>query len=172
MASPSVEGREQSKCTGLLGKPRRSVGLDRWFRLIEGWFVLNSVGYAPRNLVGSRLRALRLGLGLSQAAFADTVRAVGLDIGEPNRCSKRLVQKWEAGDHGTPSKPYRRAIERLTGEVFSNLCAPAPPKDATDAARRVSRVIAAVTELEAELFDLHAFLNRRADSEMEHGPRQ
>lgn len=155
-----------------LGKPRCFVNLGRWSGLIEGWLVLYSVEYASRHMVGSRLRTVRLRLGLSQTAFADSVRAVGLDIGEPNSCSKRLVQKWEAGVHLVPSKRYRYAIERLTGEAFSDLCAPTLPKDVTAAARRLSKAIAAVAELEAELFDLHAFLNRTPESEMEHGSRQ
>ena len=130
------------------------------------------VEYAPHRLVGARLRAVRLSFKLTQQGFADTVKAVGFDIGEPNRCSKRLVQKWEAGMHKMLSAPYQHAIERLTGEPFAYLCAPNPPKDVTDAARRVSRAIAEVAVLEAELFDLHAFLNRVPEPEKDYGPGQ
>ena len=147
------------------------VGFGCWVRQIEGWLLLH-IEYAPHQLVGSRLRAVRLSFGLSQKAFADTVKAVGLDIGEPNFCSKRLVQKWEAGVHGMPAARYRHAIEKLTGEPFSYLCAPTAPKDRTDAARRVSRAITTMTLLEAELYDLHAFLNRDPELEAEDGPRQ
>lgn len=128
--------------------------------------------YVSSNLIGPRLRAVRLGLGLSQTAFAEAVKAVGLDIGEPNACCKRLVQKWESGVHRVPSKQYRHAIERLSGQTFSALCAPTLPEDVTDAAGRVSRLFAALVKLEAELLDLHAFLNRLPESELDSGSRQ
>jgi transcriptional regulator with XRE-family HTH domain len=126
--------------------------------------------YLSRQLVGARLRLVRLRLGLSQQALAVALKAIGLELGEPNNCTKRLVQKWESGEHKMPSAQYRRAIAWLTGEKFLALCAPIPPDDVTDAARRVSKVMDVVTVLQAELLDLHGFLN--AELETGHGHRQ
>ncbi|WP_031065411.1 helix-turn-helix domain-containing protein [Streptomyces sp. NRRL WC-3742] len=60
------------------------------------------------------LRAVRLGLRLSQDEFAKRLRAVGEDQGEPNDASKRLVQRWESGEVRYPRPVYVRALEAVT----------------------------------------------------------
>lgn len=52
---------------------------------------------------------------LSQAAFADAVRAAGKAVGEPNHCTKRLVQKWETGEHASCIPEYLKALQLVTG---------------------------------------------------------
>lgn len=52
---------------------------------------------------------------LSQAQFADAVRAAGNAIGAPNRCTKRLVQKWETGEHAACRPDYLRVLQAVTG---------------------------------------------------------
>ena len=48
------------------------------------------------------LRQARLALRLSQDEMAVAIRDAGQRLGTPNGCSKRLVQRWEAGipNHG------------------------------------------------------------------------
>ena len=68
------------------------------------------------------LRAIRQGLLMSQGEFALAVKAAGQRAGEPNDCSKRLVQRWEAGYvTGIPRGAYARALEAVTGQPIDNL---------------------------------------------------
>ena len=52
---------------------------------------------------------------LSQAQFADAVRAAGDAMGVPNHCTKRLVQKWETGEHAACRADYLRVLQAVTG---------------------------------------------------------
>lgn len=52
---------------------------------------------------------------MSQAEFALAVRAAANALGTPNKCTKRLVQKWEMGDHVTCSPAYLVALRAVTG---------------------------------------------------------
>jgi hypothetical protein len=52
---------------------------------------------------------------LSQAQFAAAVRAAGNAIGAPNQCTKRLVQKWENGEHTGCRPDYLRVLQAVTG---------------------------------------------------------
>jgi DNA-binding transcriptional regulator YiaG len=68
------------------------------------------------------LRAIRRGLLMSQGEFALAIRGAGERAGEPNDCSKRLVQRWEAGYvTGIPRGAYARALEAVTGQPIENL---------------------------------------------------
>jgi len=68
------------------------------------------------------LRAVRQSLLMSQGEFALAIRAAGQRAGEPNDCSKRLVQRWEAGYvTGMPRGAYARALEAVTGQPIENL---------------------------------------------------
>jgi DNA-binding transcriptional regulator YiaG len=68
------------------------------------------------------LRAIRRGLLMSQGEFALAIRGAGERAGEPNDCSKRLVQRWEAGHvTGMPRGAYARALEAVTGQPIENL---------------------------------------------------
>lgn len=61
------------------------------------------------------LRRARQSLRLSQAQFAEAIRAAGNAIGAPNRCTKRLVQKWETGEHTSCRPDYLRVLQAVTG---------------------------------------------------------
>ncbi|MET8555785.1 XRE family transcriptional regulator [Streptomyces sp. NPDC004959] len=61
------------------------------------------------------LRAVRLGLLMSQDDFARAVREAGTRVGEPNDANKRLIQRWEAGTTQAPRPVYARALESVTG---------------------------------------------------------
>lgn len=81
----------------------------------------------PRNsyiitLNSERLREARLQLGLSQSAFADEINAVLERSGQDARCTKRLVQKWESGEHSTPLPRYQKALAQVTSRPFKTLC--------------------------------------------------
>ena len=68
------------------------------------------------------LRAVRQGLLMSQGDFALAIRAAGQRAGEPNDCTKRLIQRWEAGYvTGIPRGNYARALEAVTGQPIENL---------------------------------------------------
>lgn len=61
------------------------------------------------------LRAVRMGLRMSQDDLAKAIRRAGDEVGEPNEANKRLVQRWESGVSRTPRPVYARALERVTG---------------------------------------------------------
>ncbi|MFD4631433.1 helix-turn-helix domain-containing protein [Streptomyces sp. NPDC058284] len=61
------------------------------------------------------LRAVRMGLLMSQDEFARALRDAGHELDQPNDASKRLVQRWESGDTAGPRPLYARALERVTG---------------------------------------------------------
>ena len=63
----------------------------------------------------SALRAVRVGLGMSQEDLARAIREYGNRTGEPNNANKRLVQRWESGESATPWPVYLRALEQVTG---------------------------------------------------------
>ncbi|WP_030899178.1 hypothetical protein [Streptomyces sp. NRRL F-5126] len=61
------------------------------------------------------LRAVRMGMMMSQDDFARAVRDVGTRAGQPNDANKRLVQRWESGTTTAPRPVYARALEAVTG---------------------------------------------------------
>ena len=61
------------------------------------------------------LRRARQSMRLSQAQFADAVRAAANAMGAPNHCTKRLVQKWESGEHAACRPDYLRVLQAVTG---------------------------------------------------------
>ena len=61
------------------------------------------------------LRRARQSMRLSQAQFAEAVRAAGNAMGAPNHCTKRLVQKWETGEHAACRVDYLRVLQAVTG---------------------------------------------------------
>ncbi|MFJ7242372.1 XRE family transcriptional regulator [Streptomyces olivaceus] len=67
------------------------------------------------------LRAVRMGLLMSQDDFARAIREAGDRVGHPNDATKRLVQRWEAGTTGTPRPVYARALESVTGLPIESL---------------------------------------------------
>ncbi|MFF3401367.1 XRE family transcriptional regulator [Streptomyces sp. NPDC002659] len=69
----------------------------------------------------SALRAVRLGLLMSQDDFARAVRDAGSRAGQPNDANKRLVQRWESGITTTPRAVYARALESVTGLPIQSL---------------------------------------------------
>jgi transcriptional regulator with XRE-family HTH domain len=69
----------------------------------------------------SALRAVRMGMRLSQDDFARRIREAGEKAGMPNDANKRLVQRWEAGTIVSPRPAYARALEMVTGLPIESL---------------------------------------------------
>lgn len=67
------------------------------------------------------LRAIRMGMLLSQDDMARAIREAGARAGEPNDASKRLVQRWESGIIVQPRPVYARALESVTGLPLASL---------------------------------------------------
>jgi transcriptional regulator with XRE-family HTH domain len=67
------------------------------------------------------LRAVRLSMRMSQDEMARAIRQAGQRAGEPNTCTKRLIQRWEAGLVTMPHGTYARALEYVTGQPVENL---------------------------------------------------
>lgn len=97
-----------------------------------------------------QLRAIRTDLGRSQADFAAMLRKAGVALGEPNGATKRLVQKWEAGEHRMVRPNYQRALELATGLPFATFCDVRPVAYATFPSR-LDRIIRELTALRADL---------------------
>lgn len=70
---------------------------------------------AEQRVPNTVLRRVRARLGMSQSEFAEALRKAGDAAGEPNRATKRLVQKWESGEHATCRPIYGRALQAVTG---------------------------------------------------------
>ncbi|WP_369216621.1 XRE family transcriptional regulator [Streptomyces flavofungini] len=69
----------------------------------------------------STLRAVRMGLLMSQDDFARAIRDAGARAGQRNDASKRLVQRWESGTTAAPRPVYARALESVTGLPVASL---------------------------------------------------
>jgi hypothetical protein len=67
------------------------------------------------------LRAVRMGMLMSQDDFARAIRDAGVRAGKPNDANKRLVQRWEAGLTVSPRPTYARALEAVTGLPLASL---------------------------------------------------
>jgi DNA-binding transcriptional regulator YiaG len=69
----------------------------------------------------SALRAIRMGMLMSQDDFARALREAGHRAGHPNDANKRLVQRWESGETTAPRPVYARALEVVTGLPIESL---------------------------------------------------
>ncbi|WP_167158016.1 XRE family transcriptional regulator [Streptomyces sp. MBT27] len=67
------------------------------------------------------LRAVRVGMLLSQDEFARAINRAGAELGEPNEANKRLVQRWESGATRSCRPVYARALEHVTGRPIEAL---------------------------------------------------
>jgi hypothetical protein len=107
------------------------------------------------------LRALRISLDVSQSEFAALMRKAGEDAGVPNSCDKRLVQKWESGEHVMMRPNYRRALRDVTGVPFVALCHPADstvPLERSVLMTRVDRAMAEAARMMEEIIALRQAL--------------
>lgn len=76
---------------------------------------------AGQRVPNTTLRRVRNGLGMSQSEFAEALRKAGEAADEPNSATKRLVQKWESGEHAWCRPKYGRALQAVTGLSYRQL---------------------------------------------------
>lgn len=83
------------------------------------------------------LRAVRMGMLMSQDDFARAIREAGQRAGVPNEANKRLVQRWESGAIVSPRPVYARALEAVTGMPIGSLgfAVPVPRASVSDDGR-------------------------------------
>lgn len=113
---------------------------------------------AAVRLEANRLRSIRLGMGLSQTEFAALVRRSGDDLGEPNACSKRLVQKWESGDHRDCRPSYGRALAKATGLPQSHFSTSVAESDHVVVSTGAEASLAALDHVIQELIEFRTRL--------------
>lgn len=76
---------------------------------------------AEQRVPNTALRRVRAELGMSQSELAEALRRAGDMAGEPNGATKRLVQKWESGEHAWCRPKYGRALQAVTGLSYRQL---------------------------------------------------
>lgn len=106
-------------------------------------------------VLGTRIRAERRRLGLSQQEFATALRAAGWVVGAPNSCTKRLVQKWERGEHRNLTPAYQLALANLTGADYGSLAIPLAPPEPAKVARALEGCIIRLSGFEHDLAQFH-----------------
>lgn len=106
-----------------------------------------------------RLRKIRTErLKLSQSRFAAEVRAAGDRIGVPNRCTKRLVQKWESGEHAMPSPVHQLALAHVIGQGIEAIYQKVLPAVVDDTMTQLAAVLPVFAETYDKLIELNAQL--------------
>lgn len=98
-------------------------------------------------LDGQQLRQARENLLLSQTQFAAAINAMTRNAGHECACTKRLVQKWESGEHRWPRVHYQRAIAAVTGVPYRSLCQSSVPLNPTVVSQQLE-------DIETELYHL------------------
>lgn len=108
------------------------------------------------------LKAVRIGLRLSQDGLAKAIQDAGNRIGAPNHCSKRLVQRWEAGQVTQPRPDHARALEAVTGLPAASLgfAWPVPDTAAPDPA--TADTVGALSGIWLSRYEYHSS-SRNAD---------
>jgi len=109
---------------------------------------------------GKRLRKVRHELCYSQERFAKAIRDAGVRLGEPNRCTKRNVQKWENSEVTMPQSSLQRAIEAVTKLPFITLCTPELPPDSGEVVAEISSVIADLSEAARRILGIVSYFSQ------------
>lgn len=109
---------------------------------------------------GQRLRKVRRELGYSQEQFAKQIRDAGLRLGEPNRCTKRNVQKWESGEVTMPQPSFQRALEAVTRLPFVTLCTPELPPDSSEVIAEISSIVADLNDAARRILGIVSYFNQ------------
>jgi len=109
---------------------------------------------------GGRVRQTRQDLGYSQEAFAKAIQEAGASLGEPNGCTKKNVQNWEAGKVRMPRPNLQRALEAATGLPFVALCTPVLPPDPHEAELELSAIVTDLNEAVHRIARIQRYLTR------------
>ena len=109
---------------------------------------------------GKRVRAWRVDIKVTQERLAELVRDAGKRLGEPNGCTKRSVQLWEAGKVRMPRSHIQRALESVTGMPFVALCTPVPSPNPDEATAELEAIVESFDELANRMFRYYRYLVR------------
>lgn len=71
--------------------------------------------------VNTALRNARRGMHMSQDDLARHIREAGFKFGDPNGCTRTMVQRWESGAVKQPQGRYLLALENVLGQPAANL---------------------------------------------------
>lgn len=72
-------------------------------------------------MANTALREARDRVHLSQTDLARKIRELGFRIGDPNGCTRVMVQRWESGKVHRPQARYLLALESILGQPAENL---------------------------------------------------
>jgi len=72
-------------------------------------------------MANTALRDARVRAHLSQTDLARRIRELGFGSGDPNGCSRVMVQRWESGKVQCPQPRYLLMLERILGQPAQNL---------------------------------------------------
>jgi transcriptional regulator with XRE-family HTH domain len=72
-------------------------------------------------MANTALRDARQAAHLSQSDLARLIRETGFRFGEPNGCTREMVQRWESGKTRRPQGRYLLALERTLGQPAASL---------------------------------------------------
>ena len=109
---------------------------------------------------GRRLRKVRRELGYTQERLAKEIRDAGARLGEPNRCTKRNLQKWENGEVTMPQPSLQRALEAVTRLPFVTLCTPEMPPDSSEVVTEISSVVADLNDTARRILRIVSYFNQ------------
>jgi len=128
--------------------------------------ITNPIGarIAGVQLDGRRLRKIRTGrLMLSQGRFAAEIREAGDALGVPNRCTKRLVQKWERGEHKMPSPNYQFVLAHVIGQGVEAIYQKVLPEVVDDTVQQLAAVLPVFADTFNKLIELNEHLVHQFD---------
>jgi transcriptional regulator with XRE-family HTH domain len=89
-------------------------------------------------MANTALREARRLANLSQSDLARMIREAGHMLGDPNGCTREMVQRWESGRVRRPQGRYLLALEHVLGQPAANLGFDADIKYGMDRARTTS----------------------------------
>ncbi len=92
----------------------------------------------PLGMANTALREARRMAHMSQSDLARMVREAGYALGDPNGCTREMIQRWESGRVRRPQGRYILALEHVLGQPAASLGFDADIKYGVDRARAIS----------------------------------
>ncbi|MGH3503142.1 MAG: hypothetical protein ACRDQA_19940 [Nocardioidaceae bacterium] len=101
-----------------------------------------------------QLRAWRNAQNLTRWEMARDINDTGYELNEPVQCNEERIRRWETGEVLWPAAPYRRTLEKLTGQRADDLGFVPPGRRQTEQQALAGRIVTPdAMGAEAELFD-------------------
>lgn len=147
------------------GVTHRYITNPPWVRC-KTFEIVHSAGARSSGvkLDGRRLRKIRADrLKLSQSQFATEIREAGRVLDVPNRCTKRLVQKWENGVHAMPSPDYQLALGFVIGDSVEVVYKKVLPAVMDETLQQLAAVLPMFAETYDRLIELNAYMAQKDD---------